>query len=82
MRAISGSSSFYLHLEYPFWSSWFLRPFATLFEEGVGEDDELSHDGGDGDLGGFSGFDQLLVFRLHVDVQARGDEGRHVEGLA
>jgi hypothetical protein len=29
-------------------------------QDGVGKDDELAHDGGDADLGGLSGFDELF----------------------
>jgi len=37
-----------------------LRPASIALEQSVCGDDELSHDGGDGDLGGFSGSDELL----------------------
>ena len=58
-----------------------MLPASICFEQGVCGDDELSHDGGDGDLGGFSCCDELLVFGLQVRVVASSDEGRHVESL-
>ena len=56
-------------------------PAAVSFEQGIGRDDHLSHDRGDGDFRGFSGGDQLLVFGLEIGVVASGDECQHVEGL-
>lgn len=58
-----------------------MLPASICFEQCVCGDDELSHDGGDGDLGGFSCCDELLVFGFQVRVVARCDEGRHVESL-
>lgn len=54
----------------------------VCFEQGIGGDDELTHNGGDGDFGGFAGGDELLVFGLEVWIEAGGDQSRHVEGLA
>ena len=51
------------------------------FDAGVGEDDELSHDGGDGLLRGLSGRDELFVLGFEVRIEAHGDESRHGEGL-
>ena len=59
-----------------------MRPALIGFQQGVGCDNELSHDGGDGDLGGLSGGDELLVLGLEVGVISSGDEGRHVKGLS
>ena len=41
--------------EYPSWSTGDFGPFAVIADESVGEDDELSHDGGDRELGRLSG---------------------------
>ena len=57
-------------------------PFSQAADEGVGEDEKLSHDCHDGDLGGFSGFDHSLVFGLEFGVQSDGVEGGHVESLS
>src|SRR5580700_7959824 len=53
-----------------------------ITDEGVGEDEELSHDRYDGDLGGFSDFDHGFVFGLEFRVQSDGVEGGHVESLS
>ncbi len=58
-----------------------MLPASVCFEQSVGGDDELSHDGSDGDFCGFSGPDELLVLGLEVWVEARCDEGWHVECL-
>ena len=50
-----------------------------MLSQGVSQQDELAHDGGDGDLCGFSGFSELIVFCFQVRVEACGDEGRHVK---
>ena len=47
--------------------------------EGVGEDEELSHDGDEGDLRGFSGFDEGLVFGFDLRIEPDGAEGGHIE---
>jgi hypothetical protein len=60
----------------------FLPSRAIGLQEGVCEDDKLSHDSGQGDFRWLSGFDEVRVFGLHVGIQAGGDEGGHVEGLA
>lgn len=57
-------------------------PQPICAEERIGKDDELSHDGDDGDLGRFSGGDEGLIFGFHVGVEAGCDEGWHVECLA
>lgn len=48
----------------------------------VGEDDELSHDGGDGDLFWLSGRDELVVFGFEVGIEAGRYQGWHIESLA
>lgn len=57
-------------------------PWTVIAPWGVGEDDELAHDGGYGDLGGFSGFDELLMKRSTVFVEPASDERWHIKGLA
>ena len=51
------------------------------FEQGICSDNELSHDGGNGDLGRLSGCDELLVFGRQVWIEVGGDQGWHVECL-
>jgi len=41
-------------------------PILACPEEGVSEDDELSHDGEDGDLRLFSGFDEVVIGDLVI----------------
>jgi hypothetical protein len=53
-----------------------LLPAAIDLDQGVCGDDEFSHDGGDGDFGGFSGGDELLVLCFEVGIEAGGDERR------
>ena len=52
-----------------------------MVQECVGEDDELSHDGCDGDFGRLSGGDEGLILGFYVGVEADGDQCGHVEGL-
>jgi hypothetical protein len=66
-------------LEYPYWSSGSRCPFPAVSDEGVCEDDELSHDCGDGDFRRFPGFSEGAVFFLEVGVEARGDECGHID---
>ncbi len=56
--------------EYPYWSSWVLRPFSLIPKQCVGHDNQFSHDGCDGQFFAFPGRDQLLVFCLHVWIEA------------
>ena len=51
-------------------------------QQGVGQDQQLSHDGGEGDLGRLTGGSERVVLGLQVGVEADGDQGRHVDGLA
>ena len=37
------------------------RSFAVSPKEGIGQDDEFPHHGGDGNLGGFTGGNETLV---------------------
>jgi hypothetical protein len=45
--------------KYPFCSSGFWRPSALLFEQGIGEHEQLAHHRGDGELGGFTASQSL-----------------------
>ncbi len=47
-------------------------PEAILLDEDVGEDEELPHDGGDGDLGGLAGVTQRPVLSCEVGIAADG----------
>src|SRR5690606_19512893 len=51
-------------------------------DEGIGEDDELSHDGGEGEFSGFAPGDEAVVAGLEAGLVAGGGEGGHVEGVA
>ena len=44
--------------------------------------DHFAHDGGEANLGRFTGGEEGVIFGLHVRVEADCDEGWHVEGLA
>jgi len=57
--------------------SW--GPEAVLLDEDVGEDDELPHDGRDGDLGRLAGVAQRPVLRTEVGIAADRGNGGHVE---
>ena len=57
-------------------------PFPSDAEQGVGEDDEFAHDGGDGNFCWFAGRFEPLVDGLEVWIEAAGDEGGYVECLA
>lgn len=70
-----------MRLEYPCWSSESFDSETICFKQGVCDDDELSHDGGDGDFRGFSGGDELLIFGFQVRIEASSDEGGHVKRL-
>jgi hypothetical protein len=59
-----------------------LNPEAVGFHECIRGLEELSHDGDDGNLCGLSGAAELRVFALEIRVEARGDEGRHIERVA
>ena len=55
------------------------RPGSPVAQQGIRQNDELAHDGNEGDLCGLSGRDQLVVLRLEVAVEAHRGEGRHVD---
>ena len=68
-------------LEYPCWSSGSVGPGSVVPEECVGEEQELAHEGGDGEFLGLTGVDHGLVFSGHLRVEAGCDECWHVESL-
>jgi hypothetical protein len=74
--------AFHRPLEYPYCSSGFWGARSVGLEESVCEDEEFSHDCGQGDFCGLSELDEVLVFGLHVRIESGSDEGWHVEGLA
>lgn len=55
-------------------------PDSVLGDEGVCENEELSHDCGEGDLGLFSACDHAIVEDLELWIASGGGEGGHVEG--
>ncbi len=59
------------------WPLWL--PSAVLFEQRVGEDEQLAHDGDQSDLSRFSLGDELPVLRPQVRIAAHCRHGRHVE---
>ena len=69
-------------LEYPSWSSPSWPPDPICFDEGICQFDKLSHEGGECDLGGFSGSPEFVVDCPEVRVEAHGDKGWHVERVA
>src|SRR6476620_9635991 len=61
-------------VHFPLFGPWFL-----VGDHLVEDDEQLSGDGDEGDLGGFSGLPHGGVFGLEARVGAACDEGRHVE---
>jgi hypothetical protein len=53
-----------------------------IFQEVIGEDDELSHEGGEGEFFRFATSDETEVERSEDRVVAGGDEGGHVKDRA
>lgn len=53
-----------------------------IFDEVIEEDDELPHDGGEGDFLGLTGGDEALIKLFKDGVEARGDSRGHVEDTA
>ena len=53
-------------------------PWAVIAEDGVEDDQELAHAGGDGDFGRPAAPDQALVEGLQRRIAANGGQGRHV----
>src|SRR5947208_1443217 len=63
-------------------SSWNWGPFSILCGEAVGEDEELSHDGGDGDLEGFAVGLEALVEAGEIGIGSNRGHGGHVQRLS
>ena len=57
-------------------------PWGLALEDGVEDDQELTHGGGDGDLGGLAAGDEARIEGADRGIAADGGEGRHVQGLA
>ena len=53
-------------------------PESILTDEGIGENCELSHDGGDGDFGLFSAGDETVVEGFQVRIVPSGAVGWHM----
>ena len=53
-------------------------PGAVFADEGVCEDDELSHDGGEGDFGLFAVCEEAVVEGLERWIEAGGGDRGHV----
>ena len=63
--------------------SWpFGRPEAILSHEVIGKDDQLSHDGGQGDLFDLSSGKEALIKALEMRIEARRRKGRHIDAGA
>src|SRR5208337_3313737 len=63
-------------------SGVFGRPEAILFDEAVCKDDQLSHDGGQGEFFDLSSGKEALVEALEMRVEARRRNGRHIDAVA
>jgi hypothetical protein len=59
------------------WGLWL--PETVLADEGVGQNQQLAHDRGEGDLGLFAGGAQASIEGSKVVIAAAGGEGGHVE---
>src|SRR5208282_1374021 len=60
-------------------SGIFGRPKAIFFDEVISKDDELSHDGGQGEFFDLSGGNEALVEALEMRIEARGRKGCHID---
>ena len=63
-------------------SSWDWGPFSVLGDEAVGEDEEFSHDGGDGDLEGFAVGLEALVEAAEIGIGSNRGHCGHVQRLS
>ena len=59
------------------WLSSWISPRCVVADHGVQGDDQLAHDGHEGDLFGFAGVDQLLVMAFEMGIVAVGDTNCH-----
>ena len=55
------------------------HPRSVLFDQDIGQHDEISHDCGQGHLGGFAFFAQVLLLARQVWIVPNDTEGCHVE---
>lgn len=56
------------------------RKGVELFGDGIKGDEQLTHDGGDGDLERFAAFNEAFVEGAKRGVETAGGKGSHVEG--
>ena len=54
-------------------------PGSILTDEGIGENDEFSHDGGEGDFGLFSAGDEAVIEGFERWIASSGGNGCHIE---
>ncbi len=66
-------------LEYPSWSRSFWLPITPFTQQRVCQNDDATHDGGDGDLFRLSCIYELLIFVAEIVIKANGDQRRHVD---
>src|SRR5882762_3624527 len=64
------------------WSSAMIDPRPIFLEQGVGQDDKLSHDCGECELGFFAVFEQAVVEDAEVWIVSGSGEGGPVESAA
>jgi len=62
--------------EYPYWSSGIFIPFSTVAQQCICHDNELAHDGCDGQFFALACRYQLLIFGLWIGVEPCGDNRR------
>ena len=67
------------NLEYPSWSRPFWLPIAPFTQQGVCQNDDATHDGGNCDLFRFPRIDELLIFSAQIVIEANGDQRWHVD---
>ena len=56
-------------------------PGTIIPQQCIGQDQELSHNCGNGDFRGFSGLDEGLILGFHIRIKADRDERGHVERM-
>lgn len=58
-------------VEYPSWSRSFRLPITPFTQQRICQNNDATHDGGDGDLFRFSRIHKLLIFVAEIDLQLR-----------